>query len=169
MLKVGPALNAYKSENQSLKEINAWLINKSRVLQSSLCVSLLRVSRLHFILKIQSKIDLGARIDPSNNSTPISTYMNQKIGFKSLEIHTLLKMEGNSSLNKGQLRNNSWIIFTCIWKPGETSPLCTKSPKSLVQSTCIFGAPRQALGRIAKRLLHERNKDSLIDPLLNEN
>ena len=53
--------------------------------------------------------------------------------------------------------------------PRETSPMWTKSPKSLVQSTYIFYAPVQALGRITKRPLHERNKDLLIDQLLNEN
>ena len=58
-------------------------------------------------LKIQNKIDLGARIDPSNNCTPISAYMNQKMGFKSLEIHTLLKMEGNNALSTGQPQNNT--------------------------------------------------------------
>ena len=152
----GPCPQRLPVWNQSFEEIDTWLINKNRVLQSSLCVSLLRVSRLHFILEIQSKIDLGARIDPSNNSTPISAYMNQKMGFKSLEIHTLLKMEDNNALNTGQPWNNTWIIFTYIWKPGETSPLCTKSPKSLARSTCILGMPRQALSRVAKRPLHRK-------------
>ena len=44
-----------------------------------------------------------------NNSTPISAYMNQKIGFKSPGIHTLLKMEGNNSLSKGQPQNSTWV------------------------------------------------------------
>jgi len=95
--------------------------------------------------------------------------MNQEMEFKSPEIHTLPKMEDNSALNKGQHLNNLHMHLEIDLIPSETSPLWTKSPKSLVQSTYIFGAPGQALGRITKRPLHERNKDSLIDPLLHEN
>ena len=88
--------------------------------------------------------------------------------FKSPEIHTLPKMEDNSSLNKGQHLNNLHMHLEIDLIPSKTSPLWTKSPKSLVQSTCTFGALGQALGRVAKRLLHERNEDLLINPLLNE-
>ena len=65
--------------------------------------------------------------------------------------------------------NNLHMHLEIDFIPSETSPLWTKSPKSLVQSTYIFGASGQALVRITKRPLHERNKDSLIDPLLNKN
>ena len=53
-----------------------------------------------------------------------------------LEIHTLLNMEGNSSVNEGNPWNSTGINFIGIWKAmwiQETSPLWTESPKSLVQ------------------------------------
>ena len=70
------------------------------------------------ILYLKYKMNRPWNKDQShpNKSTPISVYMNQKIGFESPVIHTLLKMEGKNALSTRQPRNNTRIIFTCIWK-----------------------------------------------------
>ena len=54
-----------------------------------------------------------------------------------LEIHTLLKMEGNSALNEDHPQNSTWKVCVGIWKAMENLrrmlPLWIKAPESLVQ------------------------------------
>ena len=169
----GPCPQRLPVWNQSFEEIDTWLINKNRVLQSSLCVSLLRVSRLHFMLEIQSKIDLGARIDPILTTLPYLGIHEPKDWIRIPWDPYTAKNRGQQCLEQRtttkQHLNDLHMHLESDTSPRETSPLQTESPKSLVQSTYSFGVLRQALGWISKKPLNERNKDLLINPLVNDN